>query len=60
MLCNDRLQDVKKSVVLGERVGCWGKLGGGANGDFNFWRRVGKKGEDMAVDGSVVWKNILV
>ena len=60
MLCNDRLHDVKKSMVLGERVGCWGKLGGSTNGKFDFRRRVGKKREDMAVDGSVVGKDILV
>ena len=47
-------------MVLGERVGCWGKLGGSTNGNFDFRRRVGKKREDMAVDGSVVGKDILV
>ena len=60
MLCNDRLHDVKKSVVLGERVGCWGKLGGGTNSNFDFRRRVGKKREDVTVDGPVVREDILV
>lgn len=50
MLCNDGLQDVKKSVVLGKRVRCWGKLGGGADRELVSRRRVGKKGEDVAVD----------
>ena len=47
-------------MVLGERVGRWGKLGGSTNGDFDFRRRVGKKREDMAVVGSVVGKDILI
>ena len=50
MLCNDGLQDVKESVVLDERVGCGGELGGGANGKFGFRGRVREEGEDMAVD----------
>ena len=60
MLCNDGLQDVKESVVLGKRVRCGGKLGGNADGKFGFGRRVREEREDMAVDGSVVWKDILV
>lgn len=49
MLCNDRLQDVKESVVLGERVGCWGKLGGSADSKLGFGRLVGQEGEDVAI-----------
>ena len=60
MLCNDGLQDVKESVVLDKRVGCGGKLGGGANGKFGFRGRVREEGEDMAVDGSVIRKDILM
>ena len=60
MLCNDGLQDVKESVVLGKRVGCGGKLGGSADGKFGFRRRVREEREDMAVDGSVVWKDVLI
>lgn len=60
MLCNDRLQDVKESVVLGEGVGCWGKLGGSADGKLGFGRLVVKEGEDMAVYGWLVWKDILM
>ena len=60
MLCNDGLQDVKEPVVLGKRVRCGGKLGGSADGKFRFGRRVREEGEDMAVEGSVVWKDILI
>ena len=60
MLCNDGLQDVKESVVLGKRVGCGGKLGSSANCNFGFRGRVREEGEDMAVDGSVIWKDILI
>ena len=42
MLCNDGLQDVKESVVLGERVGCWGKLGGGADRQLGSRRCIGE------------------
>ena len=49
MLCDDRLQDVEESVVFGERVGCWGKLGGAADCKLGSWRGVGEKREDMAV-----------
>lgn len=49
MLCNDRLQDVEESVVLDERVGCWGKLGGSTDGKLGFGRLVGQEREDMAV-----------
>ena len=60
MLCNDGLQDVKESVVLGKRVRCGGKLGGCADGEFGFKGRVREEGEDIAVEGLVVWKDILI
>lgn len=60
MLRNDRLQDFEESVVLGERVGCWGKLGGSAHGKLGFRRLVGQEREDVAVCGSLVWKDILM
>ena len=60
MLRNDGLQDVKESVVLGKRIGCGGELGGGADSKFGFRRQVREEGEDMAVDGSVVWKDVLI
>ena len=60
MLCNDGLQDVEESVILGKRVGCGGKLGGSADGEFGFRRRIREEGEDMSVEGPVVWKNILI
>lgn len=50
MLCDDGLHYVKESVVLGERVGCWGDLGGAANRKLGPERGVGEKREDMAVD----------
>ena len=59
MLCDDGLQDVKESVVLGKRVGCGGKLGGSADGKFRFRRRVREEREDMTVEGPIVWKDIL-
>ena len=60
MLCNDRLQDVKESVVLGKRVRCGGKLGGSADGKFGFRRHIREERDDMAIDGSVVWKDVLI
>lgn len=60
MLCNDGMQDVKKSMVLGERIGCWGEFGGGADRKLGSGRRVGEKRENMAVEGLIVWKDILV
>ena len=60
MLCNDGLQDVKKSMVLGERVGCWGELGGAADCKLGSGRRVREKRENMAVEGLIVWKDILL
>lgn len=50
MLCYDKLQDVKKSVILRERVGCRRKLGGGADRKLGYGRRIGEKREDVAVD----------
>ena len=47
-------------MVLGKRVGCGGKLGGSADGEFGFRRRIREEREDMAVDGSIVWKDILI
>ena len=60
MLCNDGLQDVEESVVLGKRVGCGRKLGGSADGKFRFRRRIRKEREDMTVEGAIVWKDILI
>lgn len=60
MLCNDRVQDVKEFVVLGERVRCRGKLGGGANCKLGSRRHVGEKRENMASECPVIWKDILV
>ena len=60
MLCNYGLHNVEKSVVLEERVRCWGKLGGGADHKFDSGRVVGEKREDMASDCSIIWKDILV
>lgn len=60
MLRNDGLQDVEESVVFGKRVGCWGKLGGGADRKLSFRRRVGEKGEDVAGNRATIWKEILL
>ena len=60
MLGNDGVQDVKEFVVLGERVGCRGKLGCDANCKLDSRRRVGEKRENMASECPVVWKDILV
>lgn len=59
MLRYDGLQDVQKSMVLGEGVRCWGKLGAGADGKLGSGRCVGEKGEEVAGDGAVVWKDVL-
>ena len=50
MLCNYGLQDSKESVVLGEGIRCWGKPDGGADGELDSRRGVGKKRQNMAGD----------
>lgn len=60
MLCDDGLQNVKESVVLGKGVGCGRKLGGSANGKFRFRRGVREEREDVTVEGPVIWKDILI
>ena len=47
-------------MILGERIGCWGKLGGGADRKLGCGRHIGEKREDMAVERSIVRKDILV
>ena len=60
MLCNDGLQDAKKSVVLRERIGCWGKLGGSSNRKLGYWGLVGEKSKDPVIGRSVFWEDVLV
>ena len=60
MLCYNGLQDVKKFVVLGEGVWCWGKFSGATDRKLGSGRRVGEKREDMAAEGPIIWEDILV
>lgn len=56
---DDGLEDREEAAIFGQGICGDGYRGGGADEEMRLWRTGREEGEDMAVEGAIIWEDIL-